>query len=123
MDRNKQVAQRIMEAREKKGLLQKEVAAAPQAPNNQRSPFDKEIKKEYQKNKTRFQQIEEKLAQLNKTKAALELLMASPDGYANKDKFHQTETDYKKLTNELEALNKEYEIVFEKVMELEEKMG
>ena len=102
---------------------QKEVAPAPQAPNNQRSPVDKEIKKEYQKNKTRFQQIEEKLAQLNKTKAALELLMASPDGYANKDKFHQTETDYKKLTNELEALNKEYEIVFEKVMELEEKMG
>jgi len=102
---------------------QKEVAPAPQTANNQRSPVDKEIKKEYQKNKTRFQQIEEKLAQLNKTKSGLELLMASPDGYANKDKFHQTETDYKKVTNELESLNKEYEIVFEKVMELEEKMG
>ena len=102
---------------------QKEMAPAPQAANNQRGPVDKEVKKEYQKNKTRFQQIEEKLAQLNKSKTDLELLMASPDGYVNKDKFHQTETDYKKVTNELEMLNKEYEIVFEKVMELEEKMG
>ncbi len=102
---------------------QKELAAAPLVANNQRSPVDKEIKKEYQKNKTRFQQIEDKLAQLNKSKASLELLMASPDGYTNKDKFHQTETDYKKVSNELEALNKEYEIVFDKVMELEEKMG
>jgi ATP-binding cassette subfamily F protein 3 len=49
--------------------------------------------------------------------------MASPDSYSNKEKFHQTETAYKKVSNELEALNKEYEIVFEKVMELEEKMG
>ena len=49
--------------------------------------------------------------------------MASPDSYANKDKFHQTETEYKKITAELDLLNKEYETVFEKVMELEEKMG
>ena len=85
--------------------------------------FDKEIKKEYQKNKARFQQIEENLGQLNKDKAGLELLMASPDSYANKEKFHKTESSYKKVTDELAALNKEYEIVFEKVMELEEKMG
>jgi ATP-binding cassette subfamily F protein 3 len=101
----------------------KEVAPVVQAANNQRSPVDKEVKKEYQKNKTRFQQIEEKLAQLNKEKLNLEALMASPDSYSNKEKFHQTETAYKKLGSELEALNKEYEIVFERVMELEEKMG
>jgi ATP-binding cassette subfamily F protein 3 len=89
----------------------------------QRSPFDKELKKEYQKNKTRFQQIEEKLAQLNQRKAALENTMASPDSYGNKDKFQKTETEYKVVTTELSSLNKEYETVFEKVMELEEKMG
>ena len=90
---------------------------------NQRNPVDKEIKKEFQKNKTRFQQIEEKLAQFNQRKTVLETVMASPDNYANKDKFQQTETEYKLVTTELVALNKEYEIVFEKVMELEEKMG
>ncbi len=94
-----------------------EVLATP------RSPVDKEVKKEYQKNKTRFQQIEEKLAQLNQRKTLLETSMASPDGYANKEKFQQTESEYKLVTAELISLNKEYEIVFEKVMELEEKMG
>ncbi|MEP7110592.1 MAG: ABC-F family ATP-binding cassette domain-containing protein [Ferruginibacter sp.] len=84
---------------------------------------DKELKKEYLKNKNRFQQIEEKLVQLNKGKADLEIIMASPDNYANKEKFHQTESSYKRVSNELAALNREYEIVFEKVMELEEKMG
>ena len=99
------------------------VTQAAPAISHQRSPVDKDIKKEYQKNKNRFQQIEEKLAQLNKDKISLEAQMASPDNYANKNKFHQTETAYKKVTTELTDLNKEYEVVFEKVMELEEKMG
>ena len=99
------------------------VTQAAPAISHQRNPVDKDIKKEYQKNKNRFQQIEEKLAQLNKDKISLEAQMASPDNYANKNKFHQTETAYKKVTTELTDLNKEYEVVFEKVMELEEKMG
>ena len=109
---------------EVKQAVKKEPIKEVVAPvNNQRSPVDKEIKKEYQKHKNRFQQIEDKLAQLNKSKIELEAQMASPDNYANKDKFHQTETAYKKVTSELSTLNKEYEVVFEKVMELEEKMG
>ena len=99
------------------------VTQAAPAISHQRNPVDKDIKKEYQKNKNRFQQIEERLAQLNKDKISLEAQMASPDNYANKNKFHQTETAYKKVTTELTDLNKEYEVVFEKVMELEEKMG
>ena len=91
--------------------------------NIQRGPVDKEVKKEYQKNKNRFQQIEEKLAQLNQRKVELEQLMASPDSYTNKEKFNETEVAYKNIVGELAMLNKEYEIVFEKVMELEEKMG
>ncbi len=91
--------------------------------NIQRGPVDKEVKKEYQKNKNRFQQIEEKLALLNQRKVELEQLMASPENYTNKEKFNETEIAYKHIVGELEILNKEYEIVFEKVMELEEKMG
>ena len=49
--------------------------------------------------------------------------MAAPDTYADKNKFQQTETAYNKVSAELGLLNKEYETVFEKVMELEEKMG
>ena len=87
------------------------------------TPVDKELKKEYQKNKNRFQQLEEKVAVLNKRKAELESLMADPNSYADKNKFQQTETEYKKVTNDLLDTNKEYEIVFDKVMELEDQLG
>ena len=109
---------------EKEPALKNEPAVAGNLEvNHPKGPVDKEVKKEYQKNKNRFQQIEEKLAQLNNSKVELEQSMASPDSYTNKEKFHQTELAYKKVIEELAILNKEYEIVFEKVMELEEKMG
>ena len=88
-----------------------------------RTSIDKELKKEYQKQKNRFQQLEEKIAQLNKKKAELEAGLASPEIYADKTKFLQTETAYKTIAAELMQLNTEYEVVFEKVMELEEKMA
>ena len=109
---------------EKEPVLKNEPPASGNSEINiQRGPVDKEVKKEYQKNKNRFQQIEEKLAQLNQRKVELEQLMASPDNYTNKEKFNETEVAYKNIVGELAILNKEYEIVFEKVMELEEKMG
>jgi ATP-binding cassette subfamily F protein 3 len=92
-------------------------------PVTNNAPVDKELKKEYQKNKNRFQQLEEKVAQLNKRKAELEVLMADPNSYADKNKFQQTETEYKKLTSDLTETNKEYEVVFDKVMELEDQLG
>ena len=87
------------------------------------SGIDKELKKEYQKHKNRFTQLEEKIAQLNKQKTQLEADMAAPDTYADRNKFQQTEAAYNRVSSELNLLNKEYESVFEKVMELEEKMG
>ncbi|MEO6723188.1 MAG: ABC-F family ATP-binding cassette domain-containing protein, partial [Ferruginibacter sp.] len=106
-----------------KGVVKEEPKAEQRkVQNEQRVPVDKELKKEYQRNKNRFQQIEDKLAQLNKQKSALELLMSSPDGYANKGKFQQAEADYKSVAKEIGSLEKEYEVVFEKVMELEEKL-
>ncbi len=87
------------------------------------SSIDKELKKEYQKYKTSFKQVEENIASLNKQKLVLEAAMAAPENYADRDKFQKTESDYKKVNASLVDLNKEYEIVFEKVMELEEKLG
>jgi ATP-binding cassette subfamily F protein 3 len=92
-------------------------------PSPVNSSIDKEAKKELQKHKNRFQQLEEKIAQLNKRKAELETAMASPDSYANKTSFQQTETEYKTVTSDLDKAGKEYETVFEKLMELEDKMG
>ena len=102
--------------------VSKEPVTEPQ-PAVQKTGIDKELKKEYQKYKNQFQQTEEKLAKLNSRKLELEALMASPEVYADRNKFQQTETDYKTVNNDIILLNKEYETVFEKVMELEEKLG
>ncbi len=91
--------------------------------NEQRTSFDKELKKELQKQKNRFQQLEEKIALFNKKKIELEAALALPEIYNDKTKFVQAETNYKNADFELQKLNAEYEIVFEKVMELEDKMG
>ncbi len=121
------------EAEKSKALKEAEISKTPvekKAPVKEQTPtqppvqhthIDKELKKEYQKHKNRFNQLEEKIAQLNKQKIQLEAAMAAPDSYNNKDKFHQTEISYNKVTTELSTLNKEYEVVFEKVMEMEEK--
>ena len=89
----------------------------------QRTSIDKELKKELQKQKNLFQQLEEKIAQLNKKKLNLEADLALPEVYGDKTKFLAAETAYKTNTTDLQKANAEYEIVFEKVMELEEKMA
>jgi ATP-binding cassette subfamily F protein 3 len=90
-------------------------------PADVKGPINKELKKELQKQQKLFQQLEEKIAQLNKEKATLEARLTAPDTYADRNKFVQTETDYKKVSDELQRMNKQYEEVFEKIMELEAK--
>ncbi|OQP62500.1 ABC transporter ATP-binding protein [Niastella vici] len=84
-------------------------------------PINKELKKELQKQQRLFQQLEENIAKLNQQKTTLEAQLTAPDTYADRNKFVQTETDYKKVSDELLRLNKQYEEVFEKIMELESK--
>jgi ATP-binding cassette, subfamily F, member 3 len=86
-------------------------------------PIDKELKKELQKHKNRFTQLEDKIAAITKTKADLEAQLAQPDVLADRTKFVVAEKAYNDAVLELTILNGEYETVFEKVMELEEKMG
>jgi ATP-binding cassette, subfamily F, member 3 len=78
------------------------------------------VKKELQKLQRQFQKIEDDIAQANKQKTELELQLAAPEIYADKQKFLQTEEKYKDVTNRLAQLNQSYEQVFEKIMELED---
>jgi ATP-binding cassette, subfamily F, member 3 len=96
------------------------VVKQPEAPKPvSNNPINKELKKELQKQQRLFQQLEEKIAALNKEKQTLEASLGHPETYGDKAKFVETETRYKKNTQELAALNKEYEVTFEKIMELE----
>jgi len=83
---------------------------------------DREQKKEYQRLKNKFNQLEEKIATAGRRKELLEAAMASPDTYADKNKFHETETEYKSVSHELQQLNEQYEKLFEQLMEHEKSM-
>ncbi len=85
------------------------------------APINKDAKKELQKLQKQFQQLEERIARLNEQKQQLEAALTSPETYSDKAKFLQTETDYKKASDELSQLNTQYEQVFEKIVALESK--
>ncbi|MBL7694910.1 MAG: ATP-binding cassette domain-containing protein [Ferruginibacter sp.] len=97
-----------------------EKASQPQPVKN--NVIDKELKKELQKQKNQFNQLEEKIAQLNSEKTKLEAELASPEVYNDKNRFLQTEARYKDTQAELAKASAAYETAFEKLMELEEKM-
>ena len=88
-------------------------------PSTVNSSINKEQKKELQKQQRIFQQLEEKIAELTNQKKHLEGALSDSSTYSDKNKFIQTETDYKKVTEQLSAANKEYEIIFEKIVVLE----
>ena len=103
---------------EVKSVNQAAVSKPPVAP-----PINKEHKKELQKQQKIFQQLEEKVAMLTKQKAGLEAALTDPATYSDKQKFLQAEASYNKASAELDQLNKEYERVFEKIVELESKQN
>lgn len=83
------------------------------------APINKEQKKELQKQQRLFQELEERIASLTKQRAQLEASLADPSTYSDRNKFVEAEAAYKKASEELEKANKQYEQVFEKIMELE----
>ncbi len=89
----------------------------PQAPSH----INKEAKKELQRVQKQFQQMEEKIAGLTTKKTELEASLIDPATYSDKTKFLEAEAAFKKASDELSRLNAEYEKVFEKIMELEQK--
>ncbi len=80
-----------------------------------KAPIDKEV----DKIKKQFNSLEGKIAELNKKKIALEAELGASEIYSDKVKFVQVETAYKNTKAELDAANKEYEVVFEKMMEMD----
>ncbi|WP_074238647.1 ribosomal protection-like ABC-F family protein [Chitinophaga niabensis] len=97
------------------------IAQPVQAP--QKTSIDKDLKRELQKQQKQAQQLEEQISKLKEQLKQLEADMANPDVYGDKQKFRNTEDAYKKANTDLTKANAEYEEVFEKVMELEEKMN
>lgn len=98
---------------------QKTAPAAPAANNAVKGAIDKDVKRELQKQQKQFQQLESRVTGLKERKNNLEASLATPEIYADKNKFLQTEGEYQAVAKELARVNQQYEQVFEKIMELE----
>lgn len=93
------------------------VAISPKQEAN--TSISKEKKKEYQKAQKRFQELESRLAEAQAKQKELELKLADPGLYANKDNFVAAESAYQQITNLATSLTAEYEKAFEEMMRLE----
>jgi ATP-binding cassette, subfamily F, member 3 len=119
--RNDEVKSEKEQKSKEQGIKRVEINNSGNGKVNHGKPIDKEAQKELQKTQRLFQQLEQKIADLNKQKLALENALASPDTYNNPGQFKKTETDYQSVNTQLAQLNKQYEEVFEKIISLEEK--
>ena len=86
------------------------------------TPINKEAKKELQRQQRLFQELEEKIATLSEQRVKLEASLSDPGTYSDRNKFVAAETNYKKASEELKVANRQYEQVFEKIMELEKSL-
>ncbi len=83
---------------------------------------DRELKKEHQRKQKKFQRIEEEVNKMQEEKTQLEAKLADPEFYADKDKFQKLDETYKAHTDKLDVLMKDYDKLFEELLEMEERM-
>lgn len=83
------------------------------------TPVNKELQKELQKEQRRLSNLETQITKAKEEENKFETALGDPANYSDKSKFVTIESDYKKAKQDRESLEKEYEQVFEKVMELE----
>jgi ATP-binding cassette subfamily F protein 3 len=81
------------------------------------------MRKELAKQQKLLQKQEEEIGKLKQEVAGLEVKLGDPNFYANKTEFLKVDEAYKKCSERLAQLNKEYDKSFEMIMELEEKLA
>ncbi len=82
-------------------------------------PVNRDLQRELQKQQRKLTSLEEDISKAISEKTRLEQAMSAPENYLDKKKFAVAETEYKKNQQTLQALNAQYEILFEHVVELE----
>ncbi|MBW0178335.1 ribosomal protection-like ABC-F family protein [Sediminibacterium sp.] len=87
--------------------------------NTANQAIDREKQKELQKQKRRLTNLETELNKCKEEKAKQEAALGDPSNYSDPKKFQELEAAYKQTQAKWAELNKEYEEVFELVMEME----
>lgn len=83
----------------------------------------RQLKKDYQNLQKKFERLEQEVNKLKGEKDSLEAQLGDPTVYADKNKFLALDEQYKQCSAKFQQLSKEHETAFEKMMELEEKLG
>lgn len=95
----------------------------PQPQKNSTTHEITQLKNELKQLQKKFAKLEETVNTLNTQKQEAELQLAKPAIYSNHIEFAKAEANYKKLSQEKEIADKNYEKMFEQLMELEGKIG
>ncbi|MEZ5016471.1 MAG: ABC-F family ATP-binding cassette domain-containing protein [Flavipsychrobacter sp.] len=82
----------------------------------------RELRKEHQKKQKKLQKLEEEVSKMQEEKTRIEAQLANPEFYADKDKFLKLDEEYKMHTQALEVQTKEYDKLFEELIQLEEQL-
>lgn len=99
----------------------KEEKPAPK--NNANDEQIRTMRNELKKQQKILQKLEEDINRLKPDVAKFEAQLADPAFYSNKTEFLKVDEAYRKHSEKLAQLNKEYDKSFELIMELEEKLG
>jgi ATP-binding cassette subfamily F protein 3 len=97
-------------------------AEATEVKTNPNGPIDKELQKQIQKLQKALSQLEHNIETLNKEKTEIELQMADPTIYSDVTKFQTIEKSYHDKNALIRSMNKEYEMAFNDLADLESKM-
>jgi ATP-binding cassette subfamily F protein 3 len=97
----------------------KEPTPPPALPMQGNNAIDKEKQKEKKRLQRQFDELEAKIAGLKKSKAEAETALADPAIYSNRTAFAEAESTYNRLQAELTSSEKQSEIIFEVLMNLD----
>ncbi len=118
----------FMQDREKRMKVAQTVAEKkPEKPQVEKKQVNtqeqRELLKEFQKKQRAFQKLEEQINKMKEEKHALELQLADPAYYSDKDAFVKLDETYRRLNVQLDSLSIDYDKLFEEVLELESKVS
>ncbi|TKK68628.1 ATP-binding cassette domain-containing protein [Ilyomonas limi] len=119
-DSSKMTDGRDKEQKNKANNQQQPAASVNRQPSAVSAVQSREQQKELQRLQKQFSRAEEELEKLKQQQLSIEAAMANPEVYADKNKFTKLETDYKNALQKVATATKEYETLFEKLMEMEE---
>ncbi len=116
------MAKRTFENKKEPVSKKEEPVVKPVQQPKQNTSFSSEQQKDFQKLQKQFSKVESELEQIKNKQKNIEADMAAPDVYADRNKFVKLENEYKSNTQKIISLSKEYEDLFEKILEREAQM-